>query len=105
MLDLVDLIPNTVLILIFLLEVLDEAVVFFLNLGDGLRRVDQVRNEIRLDLVCLGLVEGDIFKLLIIVGATLFLLSVNFTNNGIDLLVKFVSKLLIVSLLPHFGVA
>ena len=105
MLDLVDLIPNTVLILIFLLEVLDEAVVFFLNLGDGLRRVDQVRNEIRLDLVCLGLVEGDIFKLLIIVGATLFLLSVNFTNNGIDLLVKFVSKLLIVSLLPHFRVA
>ena len=105
MLDLVDLIPNTVLILIFLLEVLDEAVVFFLNLGDGLRRVDQVRNEIRLYLVCLGLVEGDIFKLLIIVGATLFLLSVNFTNNGIDLLVKFVSKLLIVSLLPHFRVA
>ena len=105
MLDFVDLIPDAVLILIFLLEVLDEAVVFFLNLGDGLRRVDQVRNEIRLYLVCLGLVEGDIFKLLIIVGATLFLLSVNFTNNGIDLLVKFVSKLLIVSLFPHFRVA
>ena len=46
MLNFVDLVPNAVLVFIFLLEVLDKAIVFLFNLGDGLGRADQVRNEI-----------------------------------------------------------
>ena len=46
MLNFVDLIPHAVLEFIFLLEVLDKAIVLFLNLGDGLSRVDQICNEV-----------------------------------------------------------
>ena len=60
-LNFVDLIPHAVLEFIFLLEVLDKAIVLFLNLGDGLSRVDQIRNEVWFDLVGFGLIEGNIF--------------------------------------------
>ena len=88
---------------IFFFKIPDEAKILFLYFCNCFRRSDQISNEIWFDFVRFCLIEGDVFKLLVIICALMLLSRIYFPDDRVNLAIELLSEFNKVDSLPDLG--